>query len=83
MRDFANELEKCCDISVDFLSRQRFECTFSGGSLNMFYIACPLSITILFLTASIPMMEKRMLLKRPSYQGVIDNIPMLIPFTKC
>lgn len=33
----------------------------------------------LFLTASIPMMEKRSLERRPSYQDVIERVPMLFP----
>jgi hypothetical protein len=31
------------------------------------------------LGASIPMMEKRSLARRPQYQDVIDRVPMLIP----
>jgi steroid 5-alpha reductase family enzyme len=33
----------------------------------------------MFLGASIPMMEERSLERRPSYQDVIDRVPMLIP----
>jgi steroid 5-alpha reductase family enzyme len=33
----------------------------------------------MFLGASIPMMEKRSLARRPQYQAVIDRVPMLIP----
>ena len=33
----------------------------------------------LFIGASIPMMEKRSLERRPSYQDVIDRVPMLVP----
>jgi steroid 5-alpha reductase family enzyme len=33
----------------------------------------------LFLFASIPMMEKRSLERRPTYQDVIDRVPMLLP----
>ncbi len=33
----------------------------------------------LFLGASIPMMEKRSLERRPSYQDVVDRVPMLVP----
>lgn len=32
-----------------------------------------------FLSASIPMMERRSLARRPHYQDVIDRVPMLIP----
>ena len=38
-----------------------------------------LGMVLLFLTASIPMMEKRSLERRPSYQDVIDRVPMLFP----
>ena len=34
---------------------------------------------LLFLFASIPMMEKRSLERRPSYQDVVDRVPMLLP----
>lgn len=33
----------------------------------------------MFLGASIPMMEKRSLQRRPQYQDVIDRVPMLLP----
>lgn len=33
----------------------------------------------MFLGASIPMMEQRSLERRPSYQAVIDRVPMLVP----
>ena len=33
----------------------------------------------MFLGASIPMMEKRSLERRPAYQDVIDRVPMLVP----
>lgn len=33
----------------------------------------------MFLGASIPMMEKRSLERRPGYQDVIDSVPMLLP----
>jgi steroid 5-alpha reductase family enzyme len=36
-------------------------------------------MTAMFLGASIPMMEKRSLERRPDYQRVIDTVPMLIP----
>ncbi len=38
-----------------------------------------LAMLAMFLAVSIPMMEERSLERRPSYQGVIDRIPMLIP----
>ena len=39
----------------------------------------PIAMTAMFLGASIPMMEKRSLERRPTYQGVIDRVPMLVP----
>jgi steroid 5-alpha reductase family enzyme len=36
-------------------------------------------MTVMFLFASIPMMEKRSLARRPGYQQVIDSVPMLLP----
>lgn len=39
----------------------------------------PIAMTAMFLGASIPMMEKRSLERRPSYQDVIDRVPMLVP----
>jgi steroid 5-alpha reductase family enzyme len=38
-----------------------------------------LAMVGMFLGASIPMMEKRSLERRPSYQDVIDRVPRLIP----
>lgn len=37
------------------------------------------AMVAMFLGASIPMMEKRSLERRPSYQEVIDRVPMLVP----
>ncbi len=37
------------------------------------------TMTVMFMLASIPMMEKRSLERRPEYQTVIDKVPMLIP----
>lgn len=37
------------------------------------------AMTLMFLFASIPMMEKRSLERRPHYQDVIDSVSMLIP----
>lgn len=37
------------------------------------------AMVLLFLFASIPMMEKRSLERRPAYQDVIDRVPMLFP----
>lgn len=37
------------------------------------------AMVLLFLFASIPMMEQRSLERRPTYQDVIDRVPMLFP----
>ena len=33
----------------------------------------------MFLGASIPMMEKRSLERRPAYQDVVDRVPLFVP----
>ena len=38
-----------------------------------------IAMTVMFQAASIPMMEKRSLERRPGYQDVIDRVPMLLP----
>ena len=38
------------------------------------------AMTLMFLFASIPMMEKRSLERRPQYQEVIDSVSMLVPW---
>lgn len=38
-----------------------------------------IAMTLMFLLASIPMMEKRSLERRPEYQRIIDSTSMLIP----
>jgi len=43
-------------------------------------IAGPFAITIMFLFASIPMIEQRHLEKRPTYSDYIAKTPMLLPF---
>lgn len=42
-------------------------------------IAGAIAMTVMFQAASIPMMEKRSLERRPNYQDVIDRIPRLVP----
>ena len=37
------------------------------------------AMVAMFLGASIPLMEKRSLERRPHYQAVIDRVPKLIP----
>ena len=39
-------------------------------------------MSLMFVFASIPMMEKRSLERRPQYQRVIDTIPMLLPWPR-
>jgi len=38
-----------------------------------------IAMLAMFLGASIPMMEKRSLERRPAYQGVIDRVPLFVP----
>lgn len=40
------------------------------------------AMTLMFVTVSIPFMEKRSLERRPNYQSVIDSTSMLIPLPK-
>jgi steroid 5-alpha reductase family enzyme len=40
----------------------------------------PLSVTILFITVSIPLMEKRNLQRRPDYSDIRTKIPVLFPW---
>lgn len=42
-------------------------------------LAGTVAMLAMFLGASIPMMEARSLERRPSYQAVIDRVPMLVP----
>lgn len=42
-------------------------------------LAGAVAMTVMFQAASIPMMEKRSLERRPNYQDVIDRIPRLVP----
>lgn len=37
------------------------------------------AMVAMFLGASIPMMEQRSLARRPSYQDVVDRVPVLVP----
>lgn len=41
-----------------------------------------IAMLCMFLFASIPLMETRSLERRPQYQDVIDNIPMLFPWPR-
>jgi steroid 5-alpha reductase family enzyme len=45
-------------------------------------IAGPLAITLMFIFASIPMIEKRMLKRRTDYAGYTERVNMLIPWRK-
>lgn len=42
----------------------------------------PIAMTVLFVFISIPMMEKHVIAKRPSYAQYIKTVPMLIPWPK-
>lgn len=39
-------------------------------------------MTLMFIFASIPMMEKRSLERRPAYQDIIDSVSMLVPWPR-
>jgi steroid 5-alpha reductase family enzyme len=47
-----------------------------------FYILAPLSMTLLFVFISIPMMEKKILKTRPEYKEYQEQVSMLIPFLR-
>jgi steroid 5-alpha reductase family enzyme len=47
---------------------------------NWWTIAGPVAITVLFLFASIPMIEKRHLARRPEYRDYMNRTPMILPF---
>lgn len=51
----------------------------AAGPANLWMGAGALSITGLFLVASLPMIEKRMLERRPDYKAVQQEIPLLFP----
>ncbi len=46
---------------------------------NFWLIICPLSMLVMFIFASIPMMDNRSLEKRPDYEEYMKNTPALIP----
>ncbi len=47
---------------------------------NFWLIVCPLSMLIMFIFASIPMMDNRSLQRRPEYEEYMKKTPALIPF---
>ena len=47
---------------------------------NFWLIVCPLSMLIMFIFASIPMMDNRSLQSRPEYEEYMKKTPALIPF---
>lgn len=47
---------------------------------NLWLIVCPLSMLIMFIFASIPMMDNRSLQRRPEYEEYMKKTPALIPF---
>lgn len=54
----------------------------AAGQNSPWMIAGAISMTLLFVFISIPMLEKRMLEKKPDYKEVQKSISMLIPFFK-
>lgn len=53
--------------------------SFASMDTPMWFLVFPCAMTALFLGYSIPAMEKRQLARRPSYQAVLDEVPMLLP----
>lgn len=52
----------------------------AAGQNSLWMIAGAVSMTLLFVFISIPMMEKRMLERKPDYKEVQQKIYMLVPF---
>jgi len=52
---------------------------YAAGFENWWTLIGPVAITTMFLFASIPMIEKRHLEKRPDYRDYIAGTPMLLP----
>lgn len=51
----------------------------AAGEVHFWTVAGALAMTFMFIRVSIPMMEKRMLARRPDYQQIRQTIPMLFP----
>lgn len=51
----------------------------ADSQLPLTYLLCPSTILAMFTFASIPMMEARMLKRRPQYLKVMARVPMLLP----
>lgn len=54
----------------------------STGYDQWWMIAGPLTVTLMFLVISIPMLEKRELRRRPEYKDYKKEVPLLLPFIK-
>jgi len=54
--------------------------TIAANPLFWWVLSGPAAITLMFLFASIPMIEKRMLLHYPDYREYRQNVPMLVPW---
>ncbi len=52
----------------------------AANPLFWWVLSGPAAITLMFLFASIPMIEKRMLLHYPDYREYRQNVPMLVPW---
>lgn len=61
-----------------WLSMALFGVSASPGAAWWLFVGVAVMI-LMFLGASIPMMEKRSLERRPNYQDVIDRVPRLLP----
>ena len=54
----------------------------STGYDQWWMIVGPLTVTLMFVVISIPMLEKRELKRRPEYKDYKKEVPVLIPFIK-
>lgn len=54
----------------------------AANPLFWWVVVGPLAITLMFVFVSIPMMEKRMVKRRPGYRDYQKKVPMLIPWKR-
>ncbi|HDR68681.1 MAG TPA: DUF1295 domain-containing protein [Bacteroidaceae bacterium] len=54
---------------------------FGWGAGNIYFwtIIAPISMILMFLSVSIPWMERKILATRPQYQSYMDDVPSLLP----
>jgi steroid 5-alpha reductase family enzyme len=54
----------------------------ASNPLFWWVVIGPAAITLMFLFASIPMIEKRMMVRRVDYREYVKSVPMLIPWKR-